>query len=217
MTVSLYVFPSLLREFRRSYPQADVKISAASGERCAAMIRNGAADLGLLTLPVEEPDLVTVTAMEEELLLVAADSHPLAARKRIAPQDLKGAPFILFEPGSNTRRVIDQFFVREQIEPRIVMETENVEIMKALVRVGLGVAIVPYQAMAREMSGGHFFITRIHGAELVRKTGWVYARAGRVPKAVEAVIQVFERVRPRLRLSPNHDKAARKSAEAPES
>lgn len=208
MTVALYVFPALLREFRRIHPQAEVKISSGSGERCAAMIRSGMADLGLLTLPVDEPELVTVPAIEEELLLVTAESHPLAARKRVTPQDLKGAPFILFEPGSNTRRVIDQFFVREHIEPRIVMETENVEIIKALVRIGLGVGILPYQAVGREMSSGHFFCTRIHGAELGRKTGWVYARTSRVPRAVDAVMQAFERIKPRLRLSANHDKAA---------
>ena len=50
------------------------------------------------------------------------------------PQDLVGQPFVLFETGSNTRRVVDEFFVREQIEPQIVMETENVEIIKAMVR-----------------------------------------------------------------------------------
>ncbi|MCL4810952.1 MAG: LysR family transcriptional regulator [Vicinamibacteraceae bacterium] len=213
MTVSLYVFPALLREFGRIHPQADVKISAGSGERCAAMIRSGTADLGLLTLPVDEPDLVTVPAIEEELLLVTSDSHALAARKRVTSQDLKGVPFVLFEPGSNTRRVIDQFFAREGIEPRIVMETENVEIIKALVRVGLGVGIVPYQAVSREPSSGHLFITRVQGAELVRKTGWVYARTSRVPRAVDAVIQVFERVKPKLRLSPNHERAGRKIVE----
>ena len=53
---------------------------------------------------------------------------------------------MLFEAGSNSRRIVDEFFLREQIEPRIVTETENVEILKNLARAGLGVTIVPYQA-----------------------------------------------------------------------
>ena len=38
--------------------------------------------------------------------------------------------------------MIDEFFLREAIHPRMVMETENVEIIKALVRHGLGITIV---------------------------------------------------------------------------
>ena len=57
-----------------------------------------------------------------------------------------GQPFVLFEVGSATRRVIDRFFASEQIEPTIVMDTENVEIIKAMVKTGLGIGIVPYQA-----------------------------------------------------------------------
>ena len=91
---------------------------------------------------------------------------------------------MLFEPGSATRRVIDSFFVTEKIEPTVVMETENVEIIKAMVATGLGISIVPYQAVAREVRAGQFFCSRIEGQQLVRETGWVYARANRVPRMV---------------------------------
>ena len=126
-------------------------------------------DAGLLTLPVEESDLVTVPVMREELLLVTMPTHPLAQEEAGAPQDLAGEPFVLFEPGSATRRVIDSLFVTEKIEPIVVMDTENVEIIKAMVKTGLGIGIVPYQAMAREVRAGQFFCARIEGHELVRQ------------------------------------------------
>ena len=122
--------------------------------------------------------------LREELLLVTMPTHPLASEEEVAPQDLAGQPFVLFEPGSATRRVIDSFFVTEKIEPTIVMDTENVEIIKAMVETGLGIGIVPYQAVAREVRAGQFFCARIEGHELVRETGWVYARANRVPRMV---------------------------------
>ena len=68
------------------------------------------------------------------------------------PQDLVGQPFVLFESGSNTRRAVDEFFMTARIEPQIVMETENVEIIKAMVRNGLGITIIPYQAVARDVT-----------------------------------------------------------------
>ena len=107
---------------------------------------------------MNEPELVTVPAMEEEMMLVAHPSHPLAKKRRIVPQDLAQQPFVLFEAASNSRRVVDAFFIRERIEPRIVMETENVEILKALVRSEMGITIIPYPAVAREVEAGSCFV-----------------------------------------------------------
>src|SRR5919106_1317348 len=146
MTVCLYVFPVLLNEIRRVHPQLDLKISAGSTDRCISQLRAGTAELGMLTLPIDVPDLVSVPVLQEELLLVGDAKHPLARKRKIAPSDLAHQPFVLFESGSNTRRVVDEFFVKEHIEPHIVMETENVEILKAMVKAGLGVGILPYQA-----------------------------------------------------------------------
>ena len=202
MTVCLYVFPPLLKHLRRVHPQLDIRLTVAIAGRSVEEIRAGRVDAGLLTLPVEESDLVTVPVMREELLVVTMPTHPLARKRRIVPEDLSGQPFILFEAGSATRRVIDAFFVREHIEPTIVMDTENVEIIKAMIKTGLGISIAPYQAIAREVRAGQFFCARIAGQELVRETGWVYARANRVPRVIDELLKVFDEIKGRLELAP---------------
>src|SRR6266576_377801 len=200
MTVCLYVFPPLLKHLRRVHPQLDVRLTVALAGRSVQEIRGGRVDAGLLTLPVEETDLVTVPALREELLLVASPTHQLAKRRKVQARDLAGLSFVLFEVGSATRKVIDNFFAAQSIEPTIVMDTENVEIIKAMVKTGLGVGIVPYQAVAREVKSGQLFCTRIDGHELIRETGWVYARANRVPRMIHELLGAFEAVRSRFRL-----------------
>jgi DNA-binding transcriptional LysR family regulator len=202
MTVCLYVFPTLLKEFRRLHPRVDVKLITGSSQRLLQELRSGSADLGFLTLPVNEPDIIAVPAMEEELLVVTHPSHPLAKNRRIVSQDLVRQPFVLFESGSNTRRLIDEFFVKEKIQPEIVMETENVEILKALVRTEMGITIIPYEAVAREVRGGHLFCSRIAGVSLVRQTGWIFQRSNRVPRTFEEMFRTFERILPRLKVAP---------------
>ncbi|MEZ5285310.1 MAG: LysR family transcriptional regulator substrate-binding protein [Vicinamibacterales bacterium] len=202
MTVCLYVFPALMNEIKRQHPEVDLKVMSGSSERCLQQLRSGTGDLALLTLPIDQPDLVTVPVLQEELLLVTAAKHPLSRKRKVLPADLQRQPFVLFEAGSNSRRAIDEFFLSSRIEPDIVMETENVEIIKAMVRTGLGISIVPYQAAARDVSSGHLFLSRIEGRSLVRETGWVYPRMSRTPRAVQETIKAFERVKPKLRLAP---------------
>jgi DNA-binding transcriptional LysR family regulator len=201
MTVCLYVFPPLLKRLRRVHPHLDVRLTVAMAGRSVQEIRGGRVDAGLLTLPVEESDLVTVPVLREELLLVTTPTHPLARRRKVTPRDLDGQPFVLFEVGSATRKVIDQFFATEKIEPTIVMDTENVEIIKAMVKTGMGIGIVPYQAVAREVRAGQFFCARVEGHELVRETGWVYARANRVPRMIHELLAAFDAVKGKLRLA----------------
>jgi DNA-binding transcriptional LysR family regulator len=59
MTVCLYVFPTLLKEFRRHHPDVDIKVITGGTPRLVRKLRAGAADLGLLTLPIDDQSLAT--------------------------------------------------------------------------------------------------------------------------------------------------------------
>ena len=198
MTVCLYVFPTLLSEIRRVHPNLDLKITVGSTERSIAMLRSGGADLGLLTLPIDQPDLESVPVLKEELLLVSYPDHPFAHRKQVDPAELNRQPFILFESGSITRRVVNDLFARERIDAEIVMETENVEIIKVMVRTGLGIGIVPWQAAASDVRTKQLFASRIAGYPVFRETGWLYPKMRRPPRAVSEVMRLFDTLRPKL-------------------
>lgn len=202
MTVCLHVFPSLLKEYRRRHPQVDVKLTTGGTPQVLERIRSGTVDVALLTLPVEGADLTQVPVMREELLLVTHPSHRVAKQRKVRARELHGQPLVLFERGSSTRRVIDTMLAREGITPAIVMETENVEILKALVAIGIGMTIIPYQAVAREVRAGQLWCTRLDGVSMVRETGWVYMRAPRVPRLVQEMFDALERTLPRLKLAP---------------
>jgi len=202
MTVCLHVFPALLKEFRRRQPRIDVKLTTGATAQLLERIRSGLLDIGLLTLPVDGADLVQVPVMREELLLVLHPSHKLARKRRVSAADLAKQSWVLFEPGSSTRRVIDDMFHAHGIRPRIVMETENVEILKALTLIGMGLTILPYQALAREARTGSLRIKRIAGVTMVRETGWVYVRGARMPRVVQHMFDALKRTMPRLKLAP---------------
>jgi DNA-binding transcriptional LysR family regulator len=129
---------------------------------------------------------------------VTYPTHPLAKKKHIVPADLDRQHFVLFETGSITRRVVEEFFRREHLAPEIIMETENVEIIKAMVRSGLGISIIPWQAAAADVRSKQLFCSRVAGTSLLRQTGWLYPKMGRLPKTVSEVMSVFETVRPGL-------------------
>jgi DNA-binding transcriptional LysR family regulator len=201
MTVCLYVFPLLLKEFRTHHPHVDIKIATGGQQRLLRRLRTQRADLALLTLPINDPAFTSVPVMREELMLVMPAGHPLSAKDSVGVEALVGQPFIIFEAGSNTRRTLDEFFVREQIKPNIVAETENIEIIKSMVASGLGISIVPFQSVERETRGGSLKVARIRAQQLVRETGWVYRAGERAPRVVQEMMATLTRIAPQLQLS----------------
>ena len=210
MTVCLHVFPSLLKEYRRRHPDVDIKLTTGGTPYLVDRLRAGLVDVALLTLPVDGADLIQKPVMREELLLVTHPAHPVARQRRINISELEDQPLVLFERGSSTRRVIDDMLIRAQVRPRIVMETENVEILKALVAIGMGMTIIPYQAVAREVRAGQLKCARLDGVSIVRETGWVYIRGARVPRLVQQMFEALERTLPRLKLAPPPSAAGRR-------
>ena len=165
MTVSLYVFPDpAARVPAASIRKSEIKIWAGATDRCIAAIRAGTADLGLLTLPIDAARSRHGPGHRGGAAARHVADPSARAQARIVAGRSARQHFVLFESGSNTRRALDEFFLRENLEPQIVMETENVEIIKALVRTNVGITIISFQSVAREFASGQLFCGRIAGA-----------------------------------------------------
>ena len=130
-------------------------------------------------------------------MLDAAD-HPLrrsaACRRRIRAGAVRSAT-------SACRRTIDRLFTRVGIEPRVA-ETENVEILKALVASGWACRSFR-QSVDDEVRAGKLAVARIAGTVLERETGWVYPRSSHLPRAVQELIRTLDTIRPTLTLAPD--------------
>jgi DNA-binding transcriptional LysR family regulator len=192
MTVCMYVLPRLLKRFRSLYQDVELRVTSGTSEAILRLVRNHQVDLGLLTLPIVAPDLEVHPVLKEEMVVVTAPRHPLSRERTVEPRSLARFPFILFERGSNTRKILDEFFLEQEIAPSVAMETENVEIIKAMVASGLGVSVIPYAAIAHDMRSGRFAWTRIRGRRLHREAGWVYLKSDHVPRAIPEMLRVFD-------------------------
>ncbi|HEX6161442.1 MAG TPA: LysR family transcriptional regulator [Thermoanaerobaculia bacterium] len=195
MTVCLHILPKLLKKFRSLYKNVDLRITTGTAAHLLQSLRDNEVDLLLLTLPIAGPDLEVLPVLKEEMVVITARNHVLTRTRSIEPRALARYPLILFESGSNTRKVVDEFLFHQQIPANVVMETENVEIIKAMVANGLGVTILPYGAMAAELRSGRFVWARIRGARLYRETGWVYLKSAHRPRSIAEMLRVFDEMK----------------------
>ena len=57
------------------------------------------------------------------------------------------------DPGSVSRRLVDELFAKNDCRPNILMETGDAEIIKLLVQHGEGISFLVKEAVAVELQG----------------------------------------------------------------
>ena len=192
MSVCSFLLPQILKEYKTLYPNIALTVTTGTSEPTILKIRNNEVDVGVLTLPVESQDLEVASVFREEMVVVTSHNHPLSKKTEVTPEEIASMPLILFERGSNTRKIIDQFFDKHDISPQIIMEMENVEIIKPLVDIGLGITIIPYQSIVREVEAGTLHYARISGHPLYRKLGLVMLKMNYRPIPLQRIVTLFK-------------------------
>ena len=190
-TACIYLLPPLLRELRQKFPALEIVVSTGNTPDMVRAIEENRIDLGLLTLPAGGRALEVRPVLDDEFVLVAPRAMRLP--RDITPAALATLPLVQYEPGANTRRVVDEWAIRAGITLKPVMELGSVEAMKELTGAGLGCSVLPQMALrAKERRQ---FALRSLKPRLFRKLALVLRRDKPLTKGLREVIRGIESVR----------------------
>ena len=164
-TQARYVLPVPVARLRESYPKVNVSLHQGAPDQVARMLMDEVAEIGIATESlVNYPDLVTLPCYEWQHVLVLPLDHPLARKERVTLEDIATEPIITYHPSFTGRGKIDHAFAARKLQPRIVLEAIDSDVIKTYVRLGLGIGIVAEMAMRDDPLGdlvvrpvGHLF------------------------------------------------------------
>ncbi len=150
-TQARYVLPGPVAALRQAYPKVAVSLHQGSPDQVARMLIEETAEIGMATESlVNYPELVTLPCYEWQHVLVLPFDHPLLQRDRITLEDLAQVPLITYHPSFTGRTRIDQAFAMRHLQPNIVLEAIDSDVIKTYVKLGMGVGIVAEMAMQGE-------------------------------------------------------------------
>ncbi|SDL84233.1 LysR family transcriptional regulator [Nonomuraea jiangxiensis] len=129
----------MLRAFADRYPQVRVRLFEGVDDDIRAWLRGGAAEVGVVTLPVS--GLHTIPLSTHDMVAVVPAGHPLSGRAVVRLGDLAGHPFILTTAGC--RPLITAAAHSAAVELDVAFEASGPAAILEMVAAGLGVSIVP--------------------------------------------------------------------------
>jgi DNA-binding transcriptional LysR family regulator len=195
MSVCMYILPKLVKRYRELHPQVDLRVTSGTSEAILRQMRAHEIDLALLTLPVADKDVEVVPVLREEMVVVTAPGHPLTRGGAVDPRELARHPLILYEIGSRTRDAVETYLREEGVAFDVVMESENAEIIKAMVATGVGVTVLSHATVAPDLRHRRLAFARLKGRKVYRETGWVHLASEYVPRSVTEMLRVFRDMR----------------------
>jgi DNA-binding transcriptional LysR family regulator len=189
-TATIHLLPPVLGALRRQFPDLSVLVSTGNTADFVGAVENNSMDLALVTLPIPERASLVVTPVAREAFVAVAPPGWLPDRGKAGPRTLARLPLILFEPGANTRWLIDQWFQRMEHAVRPVMELGSVEAIKEMVAAGLGCSILPAMAVSGKARRDDLAVCPLKPA-LSRQLALVLRRDKPLNRALSQVLQAI--------------------------
>lgn len=175
-TIGQYLLPNLIAAFLRENPRVAVSAISGNTDEMLEAVANHRIQLALIEGPGLRKDLRIVPFMEDQMVLVVPASHEWADHEvRVA--SLRGAPLLMREFGSGSRRVIENALAKAGLKKKdltTVMELDSTEGLLSGVEAGLGVTFVSRWAVRNQLALGTLRLAHVKELRLSRMFSLAY-------------------------------------------
>ncbi len=193
--VGAYVLPGLLTRFVRRFPDIRLIVRTGHSEEIVEHVDRGELDIGLIR-ELHHPGVTVRTLYEDELILVVPTRHEFARLGPVGVERLADATLILFDRTSSYYELTNAIFRTAGVAPRGIIELDNIEAAKHMVRNGLGVALLPLTAIAGDVARGELRAVPLVGVSPTRRRIVAVRRpsSGPVPLPLRSFLEVLDQI-----------------------
>lgn len=174
VSTAKYFAPHALSAFSRAFPSVEIRLEVGNRSMIVAALEANTLDLALTGRPPEHLEVDRAPIGPHPHVIVARPNHPLAGRRRLPASVLADEIFLVREPGSGTRNLMERFFAESKVTPRIGMEMASNETIKQAVMAGLGIAFLSAHTVSAELGDRRLAMLDIAGLPVVRQ--WFIVR-----------------------------------------
>lgn len=195
-TPGIYLVPRALGEFRKRYPEVEIRLEVGSPPRIQQLLLSNDLDLGVMAGQPGSRDLVAEPFLEDELVAVVPPRHRLASQGVVRVEDFLQETVLLRERGSETRQVVDEALRQRGIHLPKVLEMTSPEAMKQAAASGLGIGLLSKYTIRLEVSAGLLVVLPIADLPMRRSFFLVRHRDKRLSRAAQVFVEILKAMHP---------------------
>jgi DNA-binding transcriptional LysR family regulator len=191
-SVGLRDMNQYVQRFVEQNPGMEVHIEYLHPDRVYERVKDGTADLGLVSYPRRSREIVAHAWREEEMVLVCSPSHALGRQRSVLLARLAGEKLVHFDRRLVIRKEIDRFLREHGVRADIVAEFDTIENIKDAVDAQAGVALLPGPTVQREVRAGTLVAVPLANARMIRPLAIIHRRTPRLSTAATRFIELLK-------------------------
>lgn len=183
VSTAKYFSPKLLARFTQRHPKIEVRFAVGNRETLIRLLQDNEIDLAIMGRPSDRLEAVAEPLARNPHVLVAPAAHPLAQARRFDMQELRNETFLMREPGSGTRLVMESMFKQHLFRPARLLLMGSNETVKQAVMADMGISLLSLHTLALELRCGEVCLLDVVGTPVERIWHVVHMKAKQLTPA----------------------------------
>ena len=182
-----YILPKVLAAFRTKFPRWQIEVSARDSSALPSAVLDGEIDLALCTETSGEMEALEFRPLyEEEISVIFPAKHRWVGQEEITLEEILTETVISYRMSSDLTRTVRAHFQKVGLRmSKPAMELGNLEAIKEMVKLGMGVALMPSWIASRDVEADILGMAKLAGGKLRREWGLAYRKGRRLSHGEE--------------------------------
>ena len=177
-----YFLPKVMGGFQREAPGITISLVIADSREIIDSLLDGEIEVGVVGMRFDGERFDVYPLFHDRVIVIASPEHPLASRGEVSWEELRGAPLLIRERGSGTRKAFEGYIQEAGLrldDFSIIGEVGSSAAVKEGVKVGMGLGIISDLAVQEEREGGNIQEIRIRGEKAPERDFFAVVPKGR--------------------------------------
>ena len=186
-SLCVYHFSKVIKEYSSLYPDVQLIFKIGISSEIRMLARKNMLDIAfVLEKNAVDADFVSKSLWSEPIVLVSSPAHPLAKLKAVEGKDLHEQTFIMVESGSQYRNELEKNMKKADAHSKTILEICQIQTIKELVSSNVGITVLPFCAVKREIELGTLVALPWQGSELEMNVCLVHHKEKWLSPAIRA-------------------------------
>lgn len=194
-TIGEYVLPTFLCALQNDYPELQLEVIIGNTKEIVELVRTYQTHIGLIEGQTNEKELVVYPFMQDELVIVASNDHPLAHKQEVSINDLQNQIWITRELGSGTREYFNHFIRSNGLKVKSLMIISSNQGIKETLMHGNGLALLSRHVIEQELKYKNLSIVYVKHSPFYRTFSYLYSPTMENNKLVHLLIDLLQQKR----------------------
>ena len=194
-TIFEYFLSDKIVDFHERFPAVKIELMADFTPDTIEKLKANRCDVAFVNLPitVDEELELEGNCMRLNDIFVTGEKYKELAGKKVSVSDLKKYPLILMDKNTVSRRSLDNFLATLGIKVDAAIEVGSWDLMKRLVRRGMGIGVIPREYAQGALADGTLYEVKTDPVLPARSIGMLLPKNQPLSYALHSFIQYFRK------------------------